>query len=252
MTILSSSSDIDKVERGGALLSEMFFLLGEKVREGVSTMDIEEFARSLCDRFKVRPAFLGYKGYPYATCANVNSVIVHGFPGDYRLKNGDILGLDFGIVFEGFFLDMSYTFPVGQVKNEVLEFVDKTKKSLIQGVQAARVGNTVGDISYALRKGLIDRNFTLSRDFVGHGIGGNLHESPEIPGIGMDKKQGEKLRYGQLLAIESISIMGNDDEYVILEDNWTVVSKHNFLSALFEVTLMVDYFGGRVFTKFDL
>lgn len=238
-TLLKTDQELMIIREGGKVLSQMFKELANCIEQGVTTLEIDKQARILCNKFSVKPAFLGYNGYPYSICANVNDTIVHGIPNNYVLKNGDIIGLDFGIIYNDFYLDMSYTFILGNVNLEVARFVDKTKQSLWQGVKACRPGLTIGDISYAMRAGLVGNNFRLMQDFAGHGIGRELHEPPQIPGEGLLPGQGLKIKKGMVFAIEAISVMSSSNNYVVLEDNWTVKTKDGSLSALFECTVIV-------------
>lgn len=248
--LIKSDHELDIIREGGLIISKIFKDLSSFVDIGRSTLDVDLKAQNLCKQYNVKPAFLGYNGFPYSICANVNDTVVHGLPSNYKLKNGDIFGLDFGIVYKGFYLDMSYTFILGHVDYQVLEFVDKTKKSLYQGIMACKPGNYIGDISEAMRSNIVGSKFRLMKDFVGHGIGRNLHEPPQIPGEGLNKRQGLKIKRGMVFAVESISVMSSSNDYYILDDNWTVKTKDNSLSALFESTVIVTDNGPEIVTSF--
>lgn len=242
--------ELDIIREGGKILAEIFRELEKCVVVGSNSYEIDKYANSLCRKFRVKPAFLGYRGFPFTICANLNEVVVHGFPNKIKFKDGDIFGLDMGIVYKEFYLDMSSTIEIGRVNLDISKFVSKTKKSMEQGITAAKPGNKIGDISAAMREGLVGDNFQLMKHFVGHGIGYNLHEAPEIPGDGMEKGEGIVIRPGMVFAIESISVMGPTSEYEISKDRWTVYTKNKkYLSALFEHTVIITENGPEIVTK---
>lgn len=232
-------------------MAQIFAELEKQVVEGNTGIEVNKYANFLCKRYGVRPAFLNYQGsYPYTICANLNEIIVHGFPTNKKFKNGDIFGLDMGIVYKGMNLDMSSTIVIGEVDPEIKKFVEKTKKSMEQGIAAAVPGNTIGDISAAMREGLVGEDFQLMSDFIGHGIGEKLHEKPDIPGDGMKKGEGITVEPGMVFAIESISAMGPTNDYEISSDGWTAYTKgKKYLSALFEQTVIVAEEGPEIVTE---
>lgn len=249
MNLIKTREELDIMREGGKILSEIFLELQKEIKEGNNSLEVNKYAESLCKKYKVKPAFKGYKGFPYTICSNLNEVVVHGFANKIKFKNGDIFGLDMGIVYEGYYLDMSATIEIGKVEQYVHDFVEKTLLSMKQGIEAARPGNTVGMISEAMRSGLVSDNFQLMRDFVGHGIGRKLHEPPEIPGDGMSANEGMILKPGMVLAIESISVLGPTNDYEISKDGWTVFTKNKkYLSALFEHTVIITENGPEIIT----
>lgn len=248
---VKTTEEVNLMKKGGGILVKMFEELRRDIREGVALIDIDKRAYDLCKKFDVKPAFLGYKGYPNVICANLNDIVVHGIPDDTRLKEGDILGLDLGIIYQGFYLDMAFTFGVGNLNEQTKNFLYKTFKSMLNGIKALRGGVNVGDISEAMREGLVGIDFRLMKDFAGHGIGKNLHEYPDIPGEGLSKGEGAILYTNMTVAIEAISVMGNDNSYKIDEDNWTVRTKNGCLSALYENTVLVKPNSAEFITWLD-
>jgi methionyl aminopeptidase len=248
---IKTEVELNIMKEGGKILAEIVNLLAKEVKEGNSAVEVDNYANFLCKRFKVKPAFLGYHGFTGTICANLNEVVVHGKPTtvNQKFKSGDIFGLDMGIIHYGLYLDMSVTVEIGEVDKEVKEFLKKTYDSMMNGIKAAKIGNTAGDISFAMREGLLSENFSLMRDFVGHGIGRNLHEAPNIPGVGLEKGTGEKLVQGMAVAIESISVMGPTNEYETDKDGWTVYTKgKKYLSGLYEHTVLITEEGPEIIT----
>ncbi len=247
--LIKTPEQLALIREGGRILASIFEELQKLVVEGNTSMEVDKYARFLCKKYKVKPAFLHYKGFPYAICANLNDVVVHGFATNKTFRVGDIFGLDMGIVYKGFNLDMSYTVMIHPVASAVENFVKKTETSMMQGIQDAIVGNTIGDISEAMRHGLVGEDFRLMRDFVGHGIGKNLHENPEIPGEGMREGEGMTIEQGMVFAIESISVMSDDNSYEIEENNWVVHTRgRRVLSGLFEHTVIIAEDGPEIVT----
>ncbi|MCX8034747.1 MAG: type I methionyl aminopeptidase [Candidatus Dojkabacteria bacterium] len=243
-----TDSEISYIRESSKILSLIFTELERIASAGISTLEIDKYANFLCRKYKVKPAFKGYKGYRHTICANVNDIIVHGVPNNRKLKNGDIIGLDMGVIYQGYYSDMSKTIYIGDVTEEVKRFVEKTYQSMMNGITILKPGIRVGDISYAMRDGLYDDKFILMEDFVGHGIGKSLHERPNIPGHGLNKGMGDEIKENMVLAIESISVMADTNEYFIESDQWTVRTKSGALSALFEHTVLVTKDGYEILT----
>lgn len=252
-SLVKTQEEIKIMRDGGKLLAQIVDELEKQVVEESSSHEVNKYAELLCKRYNVKPAFLHYGArsnpFPGIICANLNEIVVHGVPSARKFKSGDIFGLDMGIIYYGMFLDMSVTILIGDVKDEVRKFVEKTRVSMVNGISFATPGNTNGDISFGMREGLIGAEFTLMKDFVGHGIGRNLHEKPEIPGEGLKKNEGMRLLSGMTLAIESISVMGPNNKYEIGKDQWTVYTKNKeFISGLWEHTVIVTENGPEVLT----
>jgi methionyl aminopeptidase len=208
------------------------------VKAGVSTYDIDAFAKDIIQKKKAKAAFLGYRGYPASVCTSINEVVVHGIPDkNEKLKKGDIIGIDIGILYKGFYGDSARTFKVGDVDKNVQLLLDVTKESLYAGINNCTVGNRISDISNAVESYVSGFGFSPVRDFVGHGIGFNLHEEPSIPNFG-EKGKGQRIKDGMVFAIEPM-INAGTWEVEVLDDGWTVITKDRKLSAHFEHTVAV-------------
>lgn len=229
---------IKKMEEAGKIHHKIFSQLIAATKEGVSLLEIDALAEKLCFQHSVIPAFKGYDGFPASICVGVNDVVVHGIPDPYVLKNGDIVSLDFGIKHDGVFADCAVTVIIGEVDGSVKEFIETTKRAVLNGIKEAIPGNTVGDIGHAMQQTVEKGGYSVVKEMVGHGVGYSLHEEPYVPGFG-EKGRGSKLYEGQTLAIEAIVNMGSEDIEISDEDGWTTWTKDGMLSALFEHTIVV-------------
>jgi methionyl aminopeptidase len=249
MVILKLPEEIEKARASNRIVAEVLSLLREKVKPGVRTRDLDRFAEELAEKRGAKPAFKGYRGYPHALCISVNEVVVHGMPSDRVLEEGDIVGLDFGIYYQGFFGDSAVTLPVGKLNEKASRLIQVTEKSLYAGIEKAKSGNRLGDISAAIQATVEDAGYSIVRDFVGHGIGRNLHEEPQIPNFGQ-KGRGIELKSGMILAIEP---MVNEGQYKIkiLPDGWTVVTKDGSLSAHFEHSVAITDNGPDILSRLN-
>jgi methionyl aminopeptidase len=247
MVILKSPDEIEKLRISNLVVAEILKELQEKVRVGVTTRELETFCLQLCGRRRVKPAFKGYRGYPYALCASVNGEVVHGMPSDRPLHAGDILSLDFGVNYKGYFGDAAVTVPVGSVSAEAQRLMKVTEEGLYAAIEQAREGNRLGDISSAVQQCVERAGFSVVRDFVGHGIGRGLHEDPQIPNYGV-RGRGIELRAGMVLAIEP---MVNEGGYAVrvLPDGWTVVTEDGRLSAHFEHSVAITDNGPDILSR---
>ncbi len=233
------------------IVSRILDELGENVKPGVPTMLFEEICQKRCKEYGVRPAFQGYQGFPYALCCSVNDEIVHGFPSSERfLEEGDIVSFDMGVVYQGFFGDSARTFGVGQVSEDARRLMDVTREALHKGIEQARPGNNLYDISAAIEKYVEGFGFGIVRRFVGHGIGSHLHEKPEVPNFVPKGLPGVPLKAGMALAIEPMVTLGTH-EVEVLEDKWTSVTKDRKLSAHFEHTVAVTSDGPMILSLSD-
>ena len=231
---LKNEKEIDLMREANRIVSVILDRMAEKVVPGAKTMEFERIALRSCEEFKVKPAFLGYLGYPFALCCSVNEEVVHGFPSEKRvLKEGDIVSFDMGVVYQGFYGDSARTYPVGQVSGEATRLMEVTKASVYKGIEQAKCGNTLHDISAAVQKHVEENGFSVVRRFVGHGVGRNLHEKPEVPNFVPRGMPDLVLRSGMVLAIEPMVCAGTY-EVEVLADNWTAVTKDRKLSAHFE------------------
>jgi len=244
MVILKLPEEIEKARTSNRIVAEVLSKLREKVKPGVRTRELDKLAAEVAEKRGAKPAFKGYKGYPYALCVSVNEVVVHGMPSERILEEGDIVGLDFGVCYQGFFGDAAITLPLGKVTQKASRLMQVTEQSLYAGIAQAKDGNRLGDISAAVQYTVEAAGYSVVRDFVGHGIGKNLHEEPQIPNFGK-KGRGIELRSGMILAIEPMVNEGNY-KVQVLPDGWTVVTKDGSLSAHFEHSIAITDNGPEI------
>jgi len=226
------------MRRAGAVVGRFFEEVGPRIRPGVTTGSLEEFADRFIARHGVRSAFKGYLGYPAHLCTSVNEEVVHGIPSKDRVvRDGDILSIDFGVVLGGYYGDAARTFAVGTVNGESRRLLETTERSLGKAIEAARPGNRLGDVSAAVQATVEAEGFSVVRDFVGHGIGRSMHEEPQVPNFGRPGT-GPKLLPGMVLAIEPMVNAGGH-AVEVLSDGWTVVTRDRSRSAHFEHTVAI-------------
>ncbi len=237
MIVLKAEWEIEKMRRAGALTAQARDYVAALVRPGLTTRELDEAARRFIAERGGTPSFLGYQGFPASICASVNGVVVHGIPGDQVLRDGDIVSLDLGVIVDGYHGDTAVTVAVGRVSQEVQELLDATRRSLLAGVAQARPGNHLSDISHAVEEVATGAGFSVVVDFVGHGIGREMHEDPQIPNYGPPGR-GVQLKRGMVLAIEPMINMGGPDVR-IRDDGWTVETIDGKPSAHFEHTVAV-------------
>lgn len=233
------------MKKGGVILKKVLDEMEKTVRVGISDFELDRLAEEIIRSHGASPAFKGYRGFPATLCTSINEEVVHGIPKKNRiLQDGDIIGVDCGVYFEGFYTDACRTFMVGNVAPEVQKFVKTTKKALDSAVKKARPGGHIGDISAVIQKTIENGGYSPVVECTGHGVGLNLHEPPEILNIGR-KGTGPKIEAGMVFAIEPISIMGSG-AVITADDNWTVISADRTLSAHFEHTVLVTKKGHEV------
>ncbi len=245
--ILKSRQEIEKMRRSNLIVAEILEALKSAVRPGVTTRELDEKAAALLAKTQARPAFKGYNGYPAALCASVNEEVIHGIPYGRVLKEGDIVSLDFGAIWEDYYGDAAITLPVGRILPEAEKLLRVTREALDLGIAQARPGNRLQDISAAIQNHVEANGFSVVRDFVGHGIGRRLHEKPQIPNFGIPGR-GIRLQAGMTLAIEPM-INAGGYEVEILEDGWTAVTKDRSLSAHFEHSVAVTETGPYILSQ---
>ncbi len=238
MIIIKSKREIEIMREGGKILRKLLLLLGERVVQGVSTKELDRFVEVFIKKHGAQAAFKGYGGFPASICTSVNEVVIHGIPGNDRLKNGDIIGIDVGILYKGYFTDAAYTFSVGKIDDTKKSLLYATKKSLYAALNKAREGNRLSDISSAVEMTVHPYGFSVVKEFCGHGIGKKLHEDPQIVNYGPPGR-GPLLEAGMTLAIEPMINAGGPD-VVVLDDEWTVVSRDGSPSAHFEHTIVIS------------
>lgn len=220
------------------------------IKPGVTTKDIEEKALKILRKKGGKPTFKNYKGYPAILCASINNEVVHGIPSKKRvLKDGDIISIDIGVTYDGYIGDAAKTYAVGGVSDRTKELMNVTKEALYKGIEMVRENNRISDISHTIQKYVEKRGYSVVRAFVGHGVGRNLHEEPQVPNFGLPNK-GPRLKKGMVIAIEPMVNTGTY-EVVILRDGWTAVTKDGGLSAHYEHTVAVTENGADILTKLD-
>jgi methionyl aminopeptidase len=245
---IKSQEEIALMREAGRIVSEILDELEKAVAPGVTTWDLDALAEKLISQKGARPAFKGYRGFPACLCTSVNHEVVHGIPSKRRkLREGDLMKLDFGVVYRGFHGDSARTVPVGKVSPEAQALLEATREALNKGIQAMGPGNRIGDIGHAMQRYVEAHGFSVVRDFTGHGIGRHLHEKPEVPNHGQPGS-GMKLRPGMVLAIEPMVNQGTD-EVELLDDDWTAVTLDNKLSAHFEHTVLITEGGPEILTR---
>jgi methionyl aminopeptidase len=244
-----TDQDIADLREGGQRLVAVFQALKPLIRPGTNLLDIEKLAHDTMTQLGGTPSFLGYEGYPAATCLAVNSGIVHGIPKDYVLKEGDIVGVDMGLFYKGWHTDAAVTWPVGQITPEAKRLLDGTRAALLAGTDAARPGNRVQDVSRAIEGVLRSRNITIFRSLVGHGVGRQLHLPPMIPNFDSGEP-GPILQSGMTIALEPITGLGQE-EMTELPDGWTLETADGKLAAQFEHTLLVTSNGPEILTPLE-
>jgi methionyl aminopeptidase len=246
--VCKSPGEIEKMRRSGRIVRQVLESVRALVAPGVSTMDLERAAEKKIRELGAKPAFKGYYDYPCVLCTSVNSEVVHGIPSESRvLKEGEIVSIDCGVVLDGYYGDSAITVPVGgAVSPELQKLLDVTEQSLQRGIEATKLGNTIGDIGAAVQEIVEANGFSVVREFVGHGVGTKLHEDPQVPNYGV-RGQGPKLREGMVLAIEPMVNAGGPGVRV-LEDKWTAVTEDGRPSAHFEHCVAVTKDGPVVLT----
>lgn len=247
--VCKSAAELEKMRRSGRIVRQVLDSVRTLVKPGVTTMDLEEAAEKQIRELGAKPAFKGYNDYPCVLCTSVNHEIVHGIPSRKRvLKNGDIVSIDCGVVLDGYYGDAAITVPVGdKVDEKLAKLMEVTEKSLYRGIEAARIGNTVGDVGAAVQELVEANGFSVVREFVGHGIGTRLHEDPQVPNYGV-RGHGTRLREGMVIAIEPMVNAGNPGARV-LDDNWTAVTTDGSYSAHFEHCVAVTADGPMILTR---
>jgi methionyl aminopeptidase len=243
---VKTPEEIDRMAAAGRILARCHEILRSKARPGVTTADLDAAAERFIRSQGAEPAFKGYRGFPGSICASPNSMVVHGIPGAYELKRGDILSIDIGVVLDGWVADAAITHPIGNVTPVAGRLLATTRAALFDAVEQCRTGNRLGDVSHAVQVRVENDGFAVIRSLVGHGIGRNMHEDPQIPNFG-DPASGPELEEGMVLAIEPMVNVGT--HHVRMgQDNWAVYSQDGSLAAHFEHTVAITADGPRILT----
>jgi len=246
MIILKNRDEIRKMRESGRIAAEVRDEIASRISPGITTLELDEVARKLIASMGAKSAFLGYRGYPGAVCISIDSEVVHGIPGARRIEIGQIVSLDVGVIYDGFVGDTATTVMVGVTDPEVIRLVRATELALMAGVEMARAGKRLGDLSHAIEMVAVNAGFSVVRDFVGHGVGRKMHEDPQIPNYGNPGK-GPKLKVGMTLAIEPMVNMG-ESAVEVLSDKWTVRTVDRKPSAHFEHTVAIGGEGPEILT----
>jgi methionyl aminopeptidase len=244
--IRKSEREIEQMERAGRIVVETLLLVGEHVRPGVTTQELDDIAEEFIRSRGGIPTFKGYRGYPASICTSPNDMVVHGIPGPTALDEGDILSVDVGVTLRGFVADSAFTFAVGEITPEAERLLEGCQAALAAGIAQCRVGNRLSDISHAIEHETKSRGFAVVRSLVGHGVGRSMHEEPQIPNFG-EPGRGPLLSAGMTFAIEPMINAGGSD-VVLHDDHWSISTADGSLSAHFEHTVAITEDGPRVLT----
>ncbi len=246
MIVKKTPAEIDKMAAAGAIHARTMHLVEGKIREGITTRELDEVAEKYIRSQGAVPSFKGYRGFPGSICASPNAMVVHGIPGNYRLRSGDILSVDIGVTLDGWVADGACTFPVGEITPVAQKLLDVTEASLLDAVEQARPGNRIGDISWAVQSRVEAEGMSVVRSLVGHGVGREMHEDPQVPNFGQPGR-GPLLEEGMVIAIEP---MVNAGRHMVRidDDGWAIFSQDGSLAAHFEFTVAVTADGPRILT----
>lgn len=248
MLHLKTEEEIELLRASNQLVSKTLAELAKIIRPGVSTLKLDRVAEEYIRDNKAVPGFKGYNNFPNTLCTSVNDEVVHGIPSEYELRDGDIISIDCGVILEGFYGDSAFTFPVGEITDDKKRLLEYTRASLEEGVRQAIAGNRVGDISWAVQTKAESGGYSVVRELVGHGLGKNLHESPEVPNYGR-RGRGPKMKKGLVICIEPMINMGARG-VIQMKDGWTVKTIDGKASAHFEYAVAVDRNEADVLTTF--
>ncbi len=247
MIVLKSPDEIKRMAESCRIVAEVLDGIKKYISSGIATIELDEFAESFIVKRGAKPAFKGYNGYPASVCTSVNEQVVHGIPSKARLKDGDIISLDIGVYYRGFYGDAAITLPVGKINGNAEKLLLATEKALYLGIEKAVIGNRLSDVSAAIQDYAESEGFSVVRELVGHGIGRQLHEEPQVPNFGKPG-QGPEIKEGMTLAIEPMVNAGGW-EVILLNDGWTTITKDRRLSAHFEHTIAVTKDKNIILTK---
>ena len=243
---IKNEKEIELLRHANRIVSRIHDAIADEMRPGLTTMHFEDIAQRLCREYKVKPAFQGYHGFPFALCASSNNEVVHGFPSAQRvLEEGDIVSFDMGVIYEGFYGDAARTLAVGKISAEAQRLIDVTYESLLKGIAQGKAGGRLYDISAAVQQHVEAAGFGVVKRFVGHGVGRALHEKPEVPNFVVPGLTGPDLMPGMVLAIEPMVTLGRPD-VDILDDGWTAVTRDGSLAAHWEHSIAITSSGPMI------
>ncbi len=244
---IKTPEQVKIMAEGGKILARVLKEVAAMAKPGITTLELDKVAEALILAAGAKPAFKGYEGFPYSLCVSVNDVIVHGFPSNYHLRDGDIVGLDLGVLWKGYNTDMAVTVPIGEVSFEAARLMQVTKKALRLGIKKARAGVTTGDIGNTIQRFVEDQGYGVVRDLCGHGIGKEVHEDPQVPNYG-DRHKGVTLKEGMVICIEPMITIGTW-QIKRAKDNYGFTTRDGSLAAHFEHTLVIAKDGCKVLTE---
>lgn len=246
-----SKEEIELIRNSSLLVSNTIAVMGKAIQPGVTTLDLDRIGETYINDHKGIPAFKGYRGFPNAACISVNDGVVHGIPNKKELKEGDIISVDVGVIIDGYYGDSAYTFTIGEVASEYMHMIEVTKEALYKGIEQVEKGKRLGDVMFAIQDHVENKNnYHIVRDLVGHGIGKDLHEEPEVPNFGR-RGHGIKMEEGLVIAIEPMVNYSTRAVY-LHEDEWTVLTADAKPSAHFEHTVAIGHDGVEVLTSFEV
>lgn len=248
MIILKSSNEIQKIRDAGKIVGEALALAGEIIKPGMTTLELNNAIEKVITKYGARPSFKNYNGFPAASCISPNCVVVHGIPSKkVILSEGDIVSVDVGAFYNGYHADAARTYPVGNISSQAARLIDVTKECFFKGAAAALPGNRIGDIGFAVQSYAEENGYSVVRELVGHGVGKNLHEEPDIPNFG-NAGRGVRLSKGMVIAIEPMINAGSEKVDFSDEDGWTVTTRDKALSAHYENTIAITDNGPQILT----
>ncbi len=247
--IIYCEEEISTIRKSNQIVAKILAELGRMITPGVQTKELDEYAELRVKEMNAIPAFKGYRGYPASLCTSINEEIVHGIPSSRRLRDGDIISLDFGVLYEGYYGDAAVTYPVGEITPKTKKLIKAAEETFYKGMEQMKPGKRISDISFAIQSHVESQGFSVIRAFVGHGIGLSLHEEPQVPNFGPPGR-GPKLKSGMVLAIEPMIAMG-DWDVEILDDNWTAITRDRSLSAHYEHTVAITQKGPEILSLSD-
>jgi len=247
--IIYCKEEISTIRKSNQIVAKILAELGKMIIPGVRTKELDEYAELRVKEMNAIPAFKGYRGYPASLCTSINEEIVHGIPSSRRLRDGDIISLDFGVLYEGYYGDAAVTYPVGEITPKAKKLIKAAEETFYKGMEQMKPGKRISDISFAIQSHVESQGFSVIRAFVGHGIGLSLHEEPQVPNFGPPGR-GPKLKSGMVLAIEPMIAMG-DWDVEILDDNWTAITRDRSLSAHYEHTVAITQKGPEILSLSD-
>lgn len=247
--IIYCEEEISTIRKSNQIVAKILAELGRMIIPGVQTKELDEYAELRVKEMNAIPAFKGYRGYPASLCTSINEEIVHGIPSSRRLRDGDIISLDFGVLYEGYYGDAAVTYPVGEITPKAKKLIKAAEETFYKGMEQMKPGKRISDISFAIQSHVESQGFSVIRAFVGHGIGLSLHEEPQVPNFGPPGR-GPKLKSGMVLAIEPMIAM-EDWDVEILDDNWTAITRDRSLSAHYEHTVAITQKGPEILSLSD-